>query len=92
MRRRSLLLTRPERLGWVEEELPPLQPDGLLIQTEAGAISIGHAAWYFHLVRADARGLEQIFDYSITAGCLIETFARLASGAIRPVKVLVSYK
>lgn len=51
-----------------------------------------HAAWYFHLVRADARGLEQVFDYSTTANGLIETFARLASGAIEPVKVLVCYK
>lgn len=51
-----------------------------------------HAAWYFHLVRSDARGLEQVFDYSTTANDLIETFARLASGAIGPVKVLVSYK
>ena len=50
-----------------------------------------HAAWYFHLVRADARGLEQVFDYSTTASDLIETFARLATGAIKPVKVLISY-
>ncbi len=41
MRRRSLLLTGPRRLEWVVEELPPLQPDELLLQTTAGAISIG---------------------------------------------------
>lgn len=50
-----------------------------------------HAAWYFHLVRVDARGLEQVFDYSTTADALSETFARLATGAIKPVKILVSY-
>ena len=50
-----------------------------------------HAAWYFNLALADARGLEQIFDYSTTAGDLSETFERLATGAIKPVKVLVSY-
>jgi alcohol dehydrogenase len=51
-----------------------------------------HAAWYFHLVRADARGLEQVFEYSTTADGLIETFERLAIRAIKPVKVLVSYR
>ena len=50
-----------------------------------------HAAWYFNLVHADARGLERIFDSSTTVGDLIETFERLAIGAIKPVKVLVSY-
>jgi len=41
MHRRSLLLTAPRQLEWVVEDLPPLQPDEVLVQTTAGAISIG---------------------------------------------------
>ncbi len=41
MHRHSLLLVAPERLAWVAEELPPLQPDEVLVQTTSGAISIG---------------------------------------------------
>jgi alcohol dehydrogenase len=41
MRRRSLLLTAPGQLEWIIEDLPPLQPDEVLIQTTAGSISIG---------------------------------------------------
>lgn len=41
MRRRSLLLTAPGQLAWITEDLPPLQPDEVLVQTTAGAISIG---------------------------------------------------
>lgn len=41
MRNHSLLLTAPRHLAWVAEEMPPLQPDEVLIQTKAGAISIG---------------------------------------------------
>lgn len=41
LRRRSLMLTGPRRLEWVEEELPLLYPDELLIRTDAGAVSVG---------------------------------------------------
>ncbi len=41
MHRHSLLLTGPRQLKWVNENLPPLQPHEVLIQTIAGAISIG---------------------------------------------------
>jgi alcohol dehydrogenase len=37
----SLLLTAPKQLAWVAEDLPPLRPDEVLVQTRAGAISIG---------------------------------------------------
>jgi alcohol dehydrogenase len=38
---RSLLLAAPRQLQWVARELPPLGPHDLLIETRAGAISIG---------------------------------------------------
>ena len=38
---RSLFLTAPRRLEWVARELPPLGLDMVLIETTAGAISIG---------------------------------------------------
>jgi alcohol dehydrogenase len=41
MHRKSLLLAAPGQLEWVSEDLPPLQPHEVLIQTTAGAISIG---------------------------------------------------
>ncbi len=41
MRRQSLLLVAPGQLKWVTEELPPLQPNEVLVQTTAGAISTG---------------------------------------------------
>ena len=41
MHRKSLLLTAPVQLEWVLEDLSLLQPDEVLIQTTAGAISIG---------------------------------------------------
>ncbi len=41
MKRQSLLLIEPRHLEWVREELPSLQPHEVLIQTTAGAISIG---------------------------------------------------
>jgi alcohol dehydrogenase len=41
MRRQSLLLAAPRQLEWVIEDLPPLQPHEILIQTTTGAISIG---------------------------------------------------
>ncbi|GAC1625467.1 MAG: alcohol dehydrogenase catalytic domain-containing protein [Ktedonobacteraceae bacterium] len=41
MKSRSLLLTEPGCLEWTEENLPPLQANEMLVQTIAGAISIG---------------------------------------------------
>jgi alcohol dehydrogenase len=41
MRRQSLLLVAPRQLEWITEELPPLLPNEVLVQTTAGAISIG---------------------------------------------------
>ena len=41
MQSRSLLLTAPRQVAWVAEDIPPLQPDEVLVRTRAGAISIG---------------------------------------------------
>src|SRR5215469_9021536 len=41
MRNHSLLITAPRRLAWVAAEMLPLQRAEVLIQTKAGAISIG---------------------------------------------------
>jgi len=41
MHRRSLLLTAPRQLEWIVEDLPPLQPGEVLVETHAGAISTG---------------------------------------------------
>lgn len=41
MQSRSLLLTAPRQVAWVAEDVPPLQPDEVLVRTRAGAISIG---------------------------------------------------
>jgi alcohol dehydrogenase len=41
MRRQSMLLVAPGQLEWVTEELPPLQPNEVLVLTTAGAISSG---------------------------------------------------
>lgn len=38
---RSLLLHAPEQLAWVSEQLPPLGPHDLLVETVVGAISSG---------------------------------------------------
>ncbi|HLX57564.1 MAG TPA: alcohol dehydrogenase catalytic domain-containing protein [Ktedonobacteraceae bacterium] len=38
---KSLLLTAVRHLEWITEELPPLSPQSILVQTRAGAISIG---------------------------------------------------
>ncbi len=50
-----------------------------------------HAVWYFDSIRADSRGLEQVFDYRAPAADLGDLFERLASGTMAPVKVLVRY-
>lgn len=41
MRTQSLLLMEPGRLAWIAEELPEPAPDEALIQTIAGAVSVG---------------------------------------------------
>lgn len=41
MQAHSLLLTAPHKLAWITETLPALQPNEVLVQTIAGAISIG---------------------------------------------------
>jgi alcohol dehydrogenase len=41
MERRSLLLTAPRRLAWVAEELPAPGPHEILVETTAGAVSVG---------------------------------------------------
>lgn len=50
-----------------------------------------HAAWYFRQVLQHPPCLEQLFDAQVTSDELIATFEQLATGAIRPVKVLVHY-
>ena len=51
-----------------------------------------HAKWYFTVVPEYISVLEQIFDSKIRDDSLISTFEHMASGTIRPVKVLVQYK
>ncbi len=41
MIRRSLLLTEPRRLEWVDETLPDAEPDEVIVRTDSGAVSIG---------------------------------------------------
>ena len=41
MHRQLLILIEPGQLEWIPEDLPPLQPHEMLIQTTTGAISIG---------------------------------------------------
>jgi alcohol dehydrogenase len=41
MHRQSLILIEPGQLEWIPEDLPPLQPHEVLIQTTTGAISTG---------------------------------------------------
>lgn len=53
MHRRSLLLTAPRALRWVEEPLPPVGPDEVLVATRTGAISLGTELAH---VRGDSRG------------------------------------
>jgi threonine dehydrogenase-like Zn-dependent dehydrogenase len=64
----------------------------LIVGSSDGWDYPGHARWFFSIVGEQAHNLEQIFDYHTTAANLIATFAHLASGAIRPIKVLVEYK
>ncbi len=55
MRAKSMLLTAPEELTWVEEEVPPHGEDDLLVETLAGAISIGTELPHF---LGSSRGIE----------------------------------
>ncbi len=50
-----------------------------------------HARWYFAALAAAAPPLAQLFDLSSAAADLPATFADLASGASRAIKVLVRY-
>ena len=50
-----------------------------------------HARWYFAALAAAAPPLAQLFDLSIAAADLPATFADLASGGSRAIKVLVHY-
>jgi alcohol dehydrogenase len=50
-----------------------------------------HAKWLFHQVQEHPFNLEQLFDYQTTANSLITTFEQLATGTIKPNKVLVKY-
>jgi alcohol dehydrogenase len=57
MQRHSLLLTALRQLEWVSEVLPSLEPHEVLIQTTAGAISIGSE---LPIYRGTARSTEPI--------------------------------
>ncbi len=48
-----------------------------------------HATWFFGL--PDLAKLTALFDLEVSAAALPKTFAQLASGELRPVKVLVRY-
>jgi alcohol dehydrogenase len=50
-----------------------------------------HAAWFFQAARDTAPDLERIFDDETTPDGLPATFARMASGALSPIKVFVRY-
>lgn len=50
-----------------------------------------HAAWYFEMARTQGVTLEAIFDCDIPASDLAQTFERMATGDIRPIKVFVRY-
>jgi len=51
-----------------------------------------HAAWYFTLLQRHLTPLDEVFQQTITSNELSETFARLASRELAPVKVLVAYR
>jgi alcohol dehydrogenase len=57
MHTHSLLLTAPGQLEWIFEDLSPLQPHDVLIQTTTGAISIGSE---LPMYRGTARSTEPI--------------------------------
>lgn len=50
-----------------------------------------HARWFFAAVRKDAGSLNLLFQLRISAGDLPACFEEIASGMIKPIKVLVSY-
>ena len=57
MRRRSLLLTDPRQLTWIEEEIPLSHPDQVLVRTRSGAVSVGTE---LPIYRGMHRGYSQI--------------------------------
>lgn len=76
MQRRSLLLVAPWQLEWVEEELPALMPNEVLVQTIAGAVSVGSE---LPLYRGDHRGSQPI-SYPRMTG--YESLARVLACSI----------
>jgi alcohol dehydrogenase len=50
-----------------------------------------HAAWFFALGQERLQGLENLFDVTITANKLSETFERVAQRQINPIKILVTF-
>jgi alcohol dehydrogenase len=51
-----------------------------------------HAEWYFHILRQRSSPLEALFDCQVRAVDLAATFAGLANGDQRCIKVLVQYQ
>jgi alcohol dehydrogenase len=54
MRSQSLMLVAPHQMSWIEQDLPPVGPRDLLVETSLGAISIGAELPQF---RGDARSI-----------------------------------
>src|SRR5690242_2886420 len=83
MNSRALLLMAPGYLRWVEEELPPIGPDDLLIETRAGAVSIGTELPQY---RGDARGSTPL-DYPRMTGYESVGVVLARGAAVRQVQV-----
>jgi len=63
VRCRSLLLTAPRTLEWVDEELQPLAPHEILVRTTSGAISLGT-----ELSRYRGSGRSELSTYPLMTG------------------------
>lgn len=50
-----------------------------------------HAAWYFPWIQSAGLPIDDLFEETVTAEALPETFERLAAQQQRPLKVLVDY-
>lgn len=50
-----------------------------------------HARWFFEQAAGDESLLKQLFQWTVTAGDLPDTFRRLATATPRPIKVFVRY-
>lgn len=77
MQRRSLVLTGPRQLAWVEEQLPPVGPPDILVATRLGAISIGTEV---PLYRGDSRGSSPIAYPRMTGYENVAVIRALGSG------------